>query len=98
MISASYSIFGVPEVRLLTVDETRSRLGGVCRNTLRKLEKDEELIPWRIEKRVFYRSIDVDRYLIGDDLANTTGSLIPHLQFLVSSEGSVYGLQIGSSG
>jgi hypothetical protein len=85
----------VSDVHLLSVDEARLRLGGICRNTLSKLEKSGELIPWRIETRVFYRSIDVERYLLRREPSLDFGSLLDNFKFLVSVSGNVYGFKIG---
>ena len=92
---ASPSITRVTDVHLLTVDETRARLGGVCRNTLRKLETTGELEPWPIGKRVFYRSVDIDRFLLGRDSSSQPGNFLRQVQFLVGSDGTVRGLRIG---
>lgn len=91
---ATYSISSGSDVHLLTVDETRARLGGVCRNTLRKLEGNGELIPRRIDKRVFYRSVDIERFLLEEEPHKDEG-LLKHVRFLISSDGSVHGLSIG---
>ena len=94
---ASPSITPVSDVHLLTVDETRARLGGVCRNTLRKLETTGELEPWPIGKRVFYRSVDIDQFLLGRD-APQPGDFLRQVQFLLGSDGTVRGLRIGQVG
>ena len=92
---ASPSITPVADVHLLTVDETRARLGGVCRNTLRKLETTGELEPWPIGKRVFYGSIDIDQFLLGRDSSSQPGDFLRQVQFLLGSDGTVRGLRIG---
>jgi hypothetical protein len=94
MTHASSAIHFVSDVHLVTVDEARVRLGGICRNTLSNLEKTGELTPWRIDKRVFYRSVDIERYLLKRDVPSNTEGLPSHLQFLVSTSGIVYGLTV----
>lgn len=80
------------DLRLLTVNETRERLGGICRNTLLKLESSDELVPVRIDRRVFYRSNDIEGFILGQSLARPSQGIIDHLEFLVSVDGLVRGI------
>lgn len=82
------------ELRLLTVDETRERLGGICRNTLSKLESSDDLVPVRIDRRVFYRSIDIEGFILGQSSARPSQGIIDHLEFLVSVDGLVRGISL----
>lgn len=96
MKTAKCYVNPISDVHLLTVDETRARLGGVCRNTLRKLENAKELIPRRIDKRVFYRSSDVEVFLLGEPKFQGVGGVADYIQFFISAEGGVVGMSIGA--
>lgn len=89
---ASASINPSGEVRLLSVEDTRERLGGICRNTLAKLERNKELTPVRIEKRVFYRSVDIEEFILGRAPISEPSGFLDHLRFMVSPGGTVVGV------
>ena len=86
----------VQSQRLLTVDETRERLGGICRNTLRSLETARNLVPRRIDKRVLYRESDVDAFITAGSSQKASQSFEKGLALLVRSLGSVNGLSSDS--
>lgn len=92
---ANASIHPIGDVRLLSVDETRERLGGICRNTLKSLDKRQELVPIRIEKRVFYRSVDVELFILGHTQGSESSEFADQLRFLVSPTGRVIGVSFG---
>jgi hypothetical protein len=96
MITSRPTARFVQSQRLLTVDETRGRLGGICRNTLRSLETVGKLIPRRIEKRVLYRESDVNAFITAGSGQKASQSFEKGLALLDRSLGSVNGLSLDS--
>jgi len=86
----------VQSQRLLTVDETRERLGGICRNTLRSLETAQELVPRRIDRRVLYRESDVDLFITADSRHEPNPGLESCLRLLSGASGRVYRISFDS--
>jgi len=86
----------VQSQRLLTVDETRERLGGICRNTLRSLETARNLVPRRIDKRVLYRESDVDAFITAGSSQEASPVLERYLEPSVSALGRAIPLSLDS--